>query len=87
MIGPIGIHGAVKVATMLTFPPSHVVEANSNELMRLIGRRRRRGIIAAWSAGETFIGLDERQGIAGILGPLGGIVFESSFARRLQYSI
>ncbi len=79
MIGATAIQGAVQVATMLAVPASHMIEANGDELMRLIGwrRRRGRGIIADWSVGMTFIMcVDERQCLASILRPLGGIMFQ-----------
>ena len=77
-----GIPGAVKVATMLTFPSGHVIEANGDELMRwLMGRLRGNWEIAGWSAGvATLVGLlDEKgQGITSILGSLRGIMFHAS---------
>ena len=78
--------GAIKVATMLAVSTGHMIEANSNELMRLIGRRRRRGKEAVRSAGEPFV-VDEWQGIASILRPLGRIMFQPSSACRLHHSI
>ena len=85
--------GPLKVATMLAFSSSHMIEADSNELMWLIGRRRRRGkiggvgrmrmIIAARSAGQPFILFNEWQCIASILGSLTGIMFQSPTTCRL----
>lgn len=77
-----GIPGAVKVATMLTFPSGHVIEANGDELMRwLMGRLRGDWEIAGWSAGvATLVCLlnEKGQGITSILGSLRGIMFQAS---------
>ena len=82
------IPGAVKVATMLTFPSGHVIEANGDELMRwLMGRLRGNWEIAGWSAGvATLVCLlnEKGQSITSILGSLCGIMFQSSSPNTIR---
>ena len=82
------IPGAVEVATMLTFPSGHVIEANGDELMRwLMGRLRRNWEIAGWSAGVAMLIclLNEKgQSITSILGSLRGIMFQSSAPNTIR---
>ena len=82
------IPGAVKVATMLTFPSGHVIEANGDELMRwLMGRLRGNWEIAGWSAGvATLVRLlnEKGQSITSILGSLRGIMFQSSSPNTIR---
>ena len=69
-------HGELEVATVITVLSGHVVEANGDELMGLVGRARRGGEIAGRSTGSALIRVNERQGIASILGSLSRVMLQ-----------